>query len=217
MKYVLCYGDSNTHGYDPGNGLRYPEEIRWTARLSRMMGSQYRIIEEGLNNRTTAIEPAGEPWLSGACCLEACVRTHMPVDLVILMLGSNDMKSRYRQDENMIGEHIRGLIRTIKRASAEKSPEGTSCKILLVSPVLVEKEAASGPFADEFTLDHAVPLSARLAPVYQKIAEEEKVEFMDAARYAKAGTKDGLHLEETGHRDLATAMAGKVWDLFELK
>ncbi|MDO4555718.1 MAG: GDSL-type esterase/lipase family protein, partial [Lachnospiraceae bacterium] len=99
MKYVLCYGDSNTHGYNPENGFRYPENVRWTGRLANLMGDNYKVIEEGLNSRTTALEPEGEPWRSGAACLEACIRTHMPVDLVILMLGSNDMKKVFKQNE----------------------------------------------------------------------------------------------------------------------
>ncbi|MGN0203611.1 MAG: hypothetical protein ACI4BB_03640 [Coprococcus sp.] len=69
------------------------ENIRWTGRVAAILGENYKVIEEGLNSRTTNLEPEGEPWRSGLYYLEPCIRTHMPLDLVILMLGSNDMKT----------------------------------------------------------------------------------------------------------------------------
>ena len=105
-KYILCYGDSNTHGYNPVNGFRYGENIRWTGRMAAILGEDYKIIEEGLNSRTTDLKPEREPWRSGLYYLEPCIRTHMPLDLVILMLGSNDMKRQFAQTEETIGNNL---------------------------------------------------------------------------------------------------------------
>lgn len=209
-KYILCYGDSNTHGYNPVNRLRYGEDIRWTGRMAAILGENYKVIEEGLNSRTTNLEPEGEPWRSGLYYLEPCIRTHMPLDLVILMLGSNDMKKRFGQTEREIGENIRKLIRKIRAVSSEKSEDGKPSRILLVSPTLISTEICSSDPDDEFDGMRSVELSEKLAPVYEKIASEEKCNFMDAALAAKAGTFDGLHLDETGHKQLAAAMAEKV-------
>ena len=216
MKYILCYGDSNTHGYNPLDGYRYSEEVRWTGRLANLMGDQYKVIEEGLNSRTTALKPVGEPWRSGAYCLEACIRTHMPIDLSILMLGSNDMKLEYQQDEWMIGENVRKLIRIAKRVSMEKNPDGKCCKILLVSPVLITEDAVAGPFGEDFGGERAVRLSEKLAYVYRKVADEEGTGYLDAAKCAAAGKLDGLHMEQEGHKKLAEAIAVKVWEMFAL-
>lgn len=216
VKRILCYGDSNTHGYNPKNGLRYPEEIRWTGRLAKLLGENYRIIEEGLNSRTTALEPMGEPWRSGAYCLEPCLRSHLPIDLVILMLGSNDLKLEFHQTEQMIGEHIRELVRDIKIITAEKNPEGKASKILMVSPVLVTEDMADGPFGYDFGGYRAVELSKKLAPVYEHIAREEGCGYLNGAKCASPGRLDGLHLEEEGHKKLAEALAVKVWEMFAL-
>lgn len=213
MKYILCYGDSNTFGYNPKNGLRYPEEIRWTGRLEIMLGEEYKILEEGLNSRTTALMPEGEPWRSGAYCLEPCIRSHLPLDLVILMLGSNDMKLCFQQTEQTIGAHIRELIREIKRISSEKDPEGKPCKILLVSPILISEDMVKGPFGDEFGGYRSVELSKKLAPIYEAIAKEEKCGYLNGSRCVSPGKTDGLHMEPEDHKKMAEAITVKVWEM----
>ena len=91
MKHILCYGDSNTHGYIPGGG-RYDDDTRYTGILAKLLGSDYRIIEEGLNSRTSSFDDPFEPYKNGMDCLVPCLDSHKPLDLTILMLGSNDMK-----------------------------------------------------------------------------------------------------------------------------
>lgn len=92
MTTILCYGDSNTYGYNPVNGLRYPKDVRWTGVLQKMLGEEYEVIEEGCNGRTTVFEDAKEPWKAGLGYLRPCLNTHKPIDFVIMMLGSNDLK-----------------------------------------------------------------------------------------------------------------------------
>ena len=92
QKAVLCYGDSNTYGYNPSDGLRYPRDVRWTGRLQMLLGDGYRVIEEGCNGRTSVFEDPIEGWKCGLDYLKPCLNSHKPVDLVILMLGSNDLK-----------------------------------------------------------------------------------------------------------------------------
>lgn len=213
-KYILCYGDSNTHGYNPVNGFRYGENIRWTGRMAEILGEDYKIIEEGLNSRTTDLKPEGEPWRSGLYYLEPCIRTHMPLDLVILMLGSNDMKRQFAQTEETIGNNIRRLIRKIRQISSEKSEDGSPGRILLVSPPLISKDICRFGPDDEFGGMRAVELSGRLAPVYQRIAEEEGCDYLDAAKVTAAGVFDGLHLDEKGHEKLAVAMAEKIRSIY---
>ena len=65
MKTILCYGDSNTYGYNPVTGGRWPEDIRWTGRLQQLLGDEYKVIEEGCNGRTTMYKAPGEGWKSG--------------------------------------------------------------------------------------------------------------------------------------------------------
>ena len=86
MTTILCYGDSNTYGYNPVNGLRYPKDVRWTGVLQKLLGEQYAVIEEGCNGRTTVFEDIAEPWKAGLGYLKPCLNTHKPIDFVIRML-----------------------------------------------------------------------------------------------------------------------------------
>lgn len=102
MKTVLCYGDSNTYGYDPSDGFRYPESVRWTCRLQKLLGDDYRIIEEGCNGRTTVFDDPIESWKNGRDYLKPCLNSHKPIDIVILMLGSNDLKETFHASAKQI-------------------------------------------------------------------------------------------------------------------
>lgn len=206
MKRILCYGDSNTYGYDPHTQGRYPESVRWTGILSFHLGTEYTVIEEGLNNRTTVLEPEGEPWRSGLYYLEPCLRSHIPVDVVVLMLGSNDMKTVFHQTAEEIGEHIRQLIREIKRISAGKNLSGKPCDILLISPVYVSENIIRADYADEFGGRAAIFLSHKIASVCEKVAAEERCFFLKGSDCAESSPTDGLHLDEEGHRRMAEAV-----------
>ena len=109
MKHILCYGDSNTHGYIPGGG-RYDDDTRYTGILAKLLGSDYRIIEEGLNSRTSSFDDPFEPYKNGMDCLIPCLDSHKPLDLTILMLGSNDMKSRQSMPNNPNGKRGSGSV-----------------------------------------------------------------------------------------------------------
>ena len=95
MKTILCYGDSNTWGYDPANQTRYPRDVRWPGVLRNGLGDGYIVIEEGLNGRTTVWDDPIELDKNGATYLRPCIQTHKPLDFVIIMLGTNDLKTRF--------------------------------------------------------------------------------------------------------------------------
>jgi lysophospholipase L1-like esterase len=95
MKTILCYGDSNTWGYIPGTGERYASHVRWPGVLQNALGNGYVIIEEGLCGRTTVWDDPIEEYRSGKEYLIPCLKSHAPLDLVVLMLGSNDLKMRF--------------------------------------------------------------------------------------------------------------------------
>ena len=100
MKTVLCYGDSNTWGYIGGTGERFAPEVRWPGVLQAALGGAYRVIEEGLNGRTTVFDDSIEEGRNGETYLRPCLQTHAPIDLVILMLGTNDLKRRFSLSRN---------------------------------------------------------------------------------------------------------------------
>ena len=104
MRYrILCYGDSNTFGYIPaGYGQRYDARTRWTKRLESMLGNHFEIIEEGCSGRTTDIDAPGEPWKNGMFTLRTSLSSHKPLDMIILMLGTNDLKTDFHKNEYAI-------------------------------------------------------------------------------------------------------------------
>ena len=108
MKHILCFGDSNTYGFDPLRG-RYDDHTRWTRVLGTLLGPDYLILEEGLNSRTTAIDDPFEPYRNAMDYIVPCIQSHLPLDLTILMLGTNDMKNYFQPDARKINDRLRSL------------------------------------------------------------------------------------------------------------
>jgi lysophospholipase L1-like esterase len=95
-RVVLCFGDSNTYGSIPGEtGGRYDAETRWPGVLARELGDGWRIIEEGLPGRTTVFDDPISPYRRGADYLPPCLASHSPLDVVVIFLGTNDLKARF--------------------------------------------------------------------------------------------------------------------------
>lgn len=215
-KSILCYGDSNTFGHRPTDGQRYPYGVRWTSLLAENLGKDFQVIEAGLNSRTTVIDDEVEKYRNGLKYIDVVVEMNWPLDLVILMLGTNDMKVRYQAQAVDIAEGARSIVREIRRLHQEIRPDWMP-QILLVSPPLVGEKIRDGlsDCSEGFGGERAYWLSRELAPLYQQVAREEGCHFLDAGSVASAGTADALHLEEEGHRDLAAAMEAKVREIFQ--
>ena len=197
---VLCYGDSNTYGYNPANGMRYPEDVRWTGRLQKLLGENFRVIEEGCNGRTTVFDDPLEGWKNGLGYLKPCLNTHKPVDFVILMLGSNDLKEVFCATPEEIADGAGTLVRVIQEFTEAK--QGFVPKIILVSPPEIGEGIRNSAFYGSF-LENAVGRSREFPKWYRKTAEKYGCIFFDAAKYIKPSAKDSLHLSAEAHRELA--------------
>lgn len=204
MKTILCYGDSNTYGYDPRTGLRYPEDIRWTGRLSKLLGSGYRVIEEGCNGRTTVFDDPAEGWKNGLDYLKPCLNSHKPVDVVVLMLGSNDLKAVFHASPEEIAEGAGLLAATIQEFTAVK--QGYVPEIILISPPEIGSGIKNSPFYGSFYED-AIERSRELSHGYRKMADRYGCTFLDAAQYIQPSEADSLHLDPDAHEILARKIA----------
>ena len=209
-KTILCYGDSNTYGFDPANGLRYPAKIRWTGRLQQILGTGCRVIEEGCNGRTTLYDDPIESWKNGLDHLRPCLNSHKPVDLVILMLGTNDLKYYFHATAEDIGKNVEKLVEVIQSFTEEK--QGFQPKIILVSPPEIGTGIASSPFGEIFTED-AIAESKKFSAVYRQVAERRGCVFFDAAQYIRPSEEDSLHLTPEAHAVLAEEL-GRVAGAF---
>ncbi len=203
IKTVLCYGDSNTYGYCPADGNRYAKEERWTGILQKKLGKGYQVAEEGCNGRTTVFEDPAEPWKTGKFYLKPCLNTHKPIDTVILMLGSNDLKKNYQAGAAQIADGAGALVDEIR--SFLKKKQGFAPQIILVSPPEVSKAILDSPFRDAFD-ETAVARSKAFPKEYQRVAKEKDCMFFNAALYAPPSGIDGLHLSVDGHRKLADGL-----------
>lgn len=201
MRQILCFGDSNTYGLIPGTEDRYPWGVRWTSRLEEMVKpSQYRIVEEGLCGRTTDFNDLRRAGRKATDSFSMILESHQPLDTVILMLGTNDCKKVYDASEYQIGKGLEKLLIKI-RNHLDKT------KVLIVSPIELGSEVEEkDPEFDR----KSVKTSRRLKHVYRKMAEKYGFEFLAASDYAKASGKDQQHLDENGHRILASAIYKKI-------
>ena len=132
MKTILCYGDSNTWGYDPVSADRHPYERRWTTVLQRVLGEDYLVIPEGLNGRTTVWDDPIELHKSGSTYLPPCLESHKPVDLVVIMLGTNDLKMRFGLPAVDIAAGAGVLVDLVGRSAC--GPGGAAPKVLVLVP-----------------------------------------------------------------------------------
>lgn len=207
MTTILCYGDSNTYGYNPVNGLRYPKDVRWTGVLQKMLGEEYEVIEEGCNGRTTVFEDVAEPWKAGLGYLKPCLNTHKPIDFVIMMLGSNDLKRMFHASAQEIADGAEELVKVIKEFTKEK--QGYIPKVVLVSPPEIGKDIAASEFARSFDED-AIIRSRELSVLYERIAKKYGCIFFDAAKVVESSRVDSLHLMPEAHKKLAEAFYDRI-------
>lgn len=206
MGEILCFGDSNTYGLIPGTKDRYSREIRWTGILQeRLRKEDYNIIEEGLCGRTTDFEDELRDGRRGSALLPVLLESHQPLDLVILMLGTNDCKSYYKASANVIGRRIEKLIRQIRA-------NNKNTNILLISPIILGEKIGEEVYGHEYD-EESIRTSKELKAVYQEIADTYSIEFLAASDVAKSSDIDHEHLDAKNHKKLAEAIMKKLEEI----
>jgi lysophospholipase L1-like esterase len=217
MKTILCYGDSNTWGYDAAASsnspvpLRYAPSVRWTGKLAALLGHQYRVMEEGQNGRTTVHEdPIAEASRNGRTHLPVVLETHAPIDLVILMLGTNDLKTMLALPPQDIAGGVATLTRLILRSPS--GPAGKAPQVLLVCPVAVGEMLDLPDLAARF--DQGREKSLQLPRHYEAVALLLQVHFINAQDFVEPTPVDALHLDAENHEKLAAALALAVRRIF---
>lgn len=202
MKRILCFGDSNTYGYIPEGTGRYGADIRWTGRLQKKLTSEAVIIEEGLCGRTTVFQDELRPGRRGVEILPVLLESHNPLDLVIVMLGTNDCKTVYGASAEVIGKGIEKIVRQIKSIAPQ-------AEILLISPILLGENVWKPEYDPEFSIE-SVQVSKKLKAVYKKIAEKNNCMFLAASDIAQPSEVDQEHLDAKGHEELANGIYERI-------
>ncbi|MCD6047115.1 MAG: hypothetical protein K0S08_762 [Gammaproteobacteria bacterium] len=221
MKNILCYGDSNTWGYIPGTfeleGMyheRYSYELRWTGRLQKLLGNNYRIIDEGLNGRTTDIDDNPNiPGTSGETYLLPCLNSHVPLDLVILMLGCNDLKSFYHRSAQDIAAALGKLIRTIQSIKLGKDMRSPP-EVLLLGYPTITREDGFDHFGIEGLFKDGIKKSEQFDCYFSKVAAQYGCHYLNIAPHVKLSKIDGIHLDAEGHKTLANLLAKEIKKIY---
>lgn len=208
MQRILCFGDSNTYGYKPDGSGRFDETVRWTARLQRSLGENYQVIEEGLCGRTTIFEDQLRIGRRGVDLVGTLVETHNPIDVFVVMLGTNDCKTRYKATAGIIAKGLEQVIATAQSKASQQM------KILVISPILLSPGVGEEGYDVEFD-ESSEQVSRKLAAEYEKIARKNGYYYLDASQYASASSTDREHLDETGHEKLGDAIYHKLTELLK--
>lgn len=204
-KRILCFGDSNTWGYIPGTAERYSESERWTCLLQDMLGSSYSVIEEGMTGRTTVFDTGFDDLLNGKKALGYILKSQLPLDAVVVMLGTNDLCDHHMERIELGITEIVRLIKNsnyIYRTKTPVFPDGV--KILLVAPI---------PYGDETALSNDIKKESRLyGETYKRVATNTGVYFLNPEGKIKSGI-DGIHFTPESHRVLAELIYSSLMEM----
>lgn len=203
MKSVLCYGDSNTFGSIPGQpGTRYGPSDRWPGVLRSKLADEWHVIDEGLSGRTTSRDdPIEGAHLNGRTYFRPCLESHRPLDLIIIMLGTNDLKARFQSSAHDIALGMGALVGDIREVAFRTSTPVPDIILVSPPPVLPDLKAWSKVFEGAFEK------SQNLAQEYAQVAKARDVRFLDAGEHATCSSVDGFHLDASGAQSLGKAIA----------
>ncbi|MGL5379778.1 SGNH/GDSL hydrolase family protein [Clostridium sp.] len=207
---IVCFGDSNTHGYNPANGGRFDKDTRWTGRLQKLLGEEYYVIEEGLSGRTTVFNDPIHEGLSGLDYIYPCLMTHEPIDLLIIMLGTNDTKERFGASAQVISI---GLSRLIKKAQGIKEAfRNNNANILIVAPLPIRKEIENVECYATMGKECSRK-SYEIIDLYENVAKELGCHYFNPSPYVVCSDYDYMHLDEEAHNVLANKLYEVVKNL----
>lgn len=206
-KRIVCFGDSNTWGFDTSTGGRFPEGIRWTTLFQEYLGEEYQIVEEGLPGRTAVLDDPLLEGMNGSTYLQPCLMSHSPLELVIIMLGTNDAKERFGLTSYNIAQGIAKLSLKAKQLLAGHN--GLNSPVLVVVPPPIGPEYAKTPIGKSMGKD-CDDKTEHLAGHLTELLQESGIELLDSKGKVPMNRIDYMHLDEEGHELLAKLVFNKV-------
>lgn len=213
MKTILCYGDSNTWGAIPRRNFedirRFEPNQRWTGILRQKLGQEYCVIEEGLRGRTTVWDdPIEGLHKNGQRYLLPCLESHQPIDLVILFLGTNDLKKRFSVSASDVALATGNLISMVRLSTV--GSHGSAPQVLLLAPPPIAKMTF---FASQF--EDAEEKSKQLGECFAQLAAQQDCHFLNTASIVASSDIDGIHLDLKEHLKLGENLAIFIEKLFQ--
>lgn len=194
MKNVLCFGDSNTFGFNPENGTRYDKNTRWTGVLQTLCKDNFHIIEAGCNNRTAFSDNLAGKMFTGYKILPELLNSNL--DCVILAIGVNDLQFQYNASLDDIKNGISNLVKMVKNTVQ-------NAQIILISQTDITENVLKSPIFSTLFDKGSIEKSKHLAKIYEQIALENNCDFIDLNKIASTSVIDGLHFEPQEHKKIA--------------
>ena len=217
MKHVLCFGDSNTWGFIPGSGRRYDEHTRWTGVVADILGSDWRVHEDGLNGRTSMFDSVfkGDVNKNGWDLFATVLDSQKPLDVLVIFLGTNDLK------QHPAWHAARGVGQLVNYAlfADTLNPWGEHVfrngpKVLVISPIAIGEDLINRAINDDLVGKHEE--SRKFPQVFREVfGGMQHVELLDAQQIAEPSDIDCIHMSPEGHRALGEAVAEKIKEMME--
>jgi lysophospholipase L1-like esterase len=206
VRSVLCFGDSNTWGFDPESGERFPRSVRWPGRLQSALADEWHVVEEGLNGRTATLDSPIAFGRNGLRYLQPCLDSHAPLDAVLIVLGTNDLAERYGLTPTDVARAVALLAEVVRKSDA--GPGGGAPLPILVCPPRVGDAAWEEDWA-------GTPAKSALLPDrFAAVAEEGGYELVDLGDVTRFSDLDGIHLDAEGHAAVARHVEQALRRLF---
>ena len=205
QKTVMCFGDSNTWGFRPDCGPRYDRKTRWPGVLQQELGEEYYVIEEGLCGRNTVWDDPVEGGKNGLEQLGPLILSHMPLDLLIIMLGTNDFKNRFSVSPQDISWSIGRLVKTARDSGHRLI--GDAPEVLVICPPPLA-DLSQSPF--QGILVGGEEKSKQLPAVLKAFCEENDIRLFNSGDVIQSSPVDGVHWEPEEHKKLGCAVAPEV-------
>lgn len=217
-KRIMCFGDSLTWGWVPvAEGVpttRYASDVRWTGVLQKELGESCAVIEEGLSARTTSLNDPTDPRLDGSAYLPSALASHFPLDLVIIMLGTNDTKAYFHRTPFEVAAGMSKLVGQVLSSAGGVGTVYPAPRVLIIAP----PPLAPMPHAYFQSLfGGAHEKSTEFSRLYGDLADFMKVDFFDAGSVITTDGVDGIHFTEDNNRDLGMAIAAKVKEMLDVE
>lgn len=206
MTVLMTFGDSNTHGTPPivdlGAYRRFDAATRWPVLAARALG--WELVEEGLPGRTAQFpDPVMGAHMNGQDGLKIALQSHGPIDVLTIMLGTNDVKARFGAAPELVTGGLASLLDIAQSPEVQTRHGGFRILVICPPPVLEQ-----GPIADQFYGARARSLA--LPPLYAALARARSCGFLDAGQVIEVSPQDGVHFEPEAHAALAQAVAAAL-------
>lgn len=204
---IVCFGDSNTWGFDAKTMGRFPEGVRWTSLIAKLLGDEFQVVEEGLSGRTSVVDDPLFEGLNAFNYIHPCLMSHAPLELVVIMLGTNDTKERFHLTAYNIAQGIARLAQKAKNTPAGQN--GTNTKVLVIAPPPIGKEYFDKEVGK--SMGKGCDGKSEEFPMYlNELLQIQGTEFLDTKGIVSMNKIDYMHLDEQGHEILARLVLNKI-------